>query len=58
MMPNLFQAAVAIDRLPRGDGIRSNTRGAAMKTWQDWLTPPIAVPILLIVIVVAYGLLR
>jgi hypothetical protein len=29
-----------------------------MKTWQDWLTPPIAVPILLIIIVVAYGLLR
>lgn len=29
-----------------------------MKTWQDWLIPPIAVPILLILIVVAYGLLR
>jgi hypothetical protein len=29
-----------------------------MKSWQDWLMPPIAVPILLIVIVVAYGLLR
>lgn len=29
-----------------------------MKTWQDWLTPPIAGPLLLIVIVVAYGLLR
>ena len=29
-----------------------------MKSWQDWLTPPIAVPLLLIVIVVAYGLLR
>lgn len=29
-----------------------------MKTWQDWLTPPIAVPIFLILIVVAYGLLR
>lgn len=38
--------------------IHPDIRGATMKTWQDWLTPPIAVPILLILIVVAYGLLR
>ena len=29
-----------------------------MKRWQDWPIPPIAVPILLIVITVVYGLLR
>ena len=29
-----------------------------MKTWRDWLMPPIAVPILLIIVIVAYGLLR
>jgi hypothetical protein len=29
-----------------------------MKTWQAWLMPPIAVPILLIAIIVAYGIAR
>jgi hypothetical protein len=33
-------------------------RGFEKKSWRDWMMPPIAVPVLLIIIVVAYGLLR
>ncbi len=29
-----------------------------MHSWRDWMTPPILVPALLIIIVVAYGVLR
>ena len=33
-------------------------RGFEKRSWRDWLLPPIAVPMLLIVIAVAYGVLR
>lgn len=29
-----------------------------MKSWRDWMIPPILVPGLLILVVIAYGLLR
>jgi hypothetical protein len=29
-----------------------------MRRWHDWMVPPILVPALLIIVVIAYGVLR